>query len=171
MDTLALLDSGANCHLMVADLYRRLGLSGRPIRTEIQLANGKVEIHDTVTVECAVRGIGESDIFTLENIRVVPSLPDLKGSILIQEDIDWNSHLSGIDIPETQVRDVQLIIGIDSPGLHIFSEIRQDGACSIWADKTPLGWALHGRDGGHSDSFSCSVNLLLESQAALLTNS
>ena len=64
VDTLALLDSGADCHLMVADLYRVLGLSGRPIRTEIQLANGRVEVHDTVSVECAVRGIEESGIFT-----------------------------------------------------------------------------------------------------------
>ena len=51
------------------------------------------------------------------------------------------------------------------------SKIRQDGACSLWAGKTPSGWVLHGRDGGHSDTVSCSVNLLLESQVTSLTNS
>ena len=51
------------------------------------------------------------------------------------------------------------------------SEIRQDGSCSLWADKTSSGWVLHGRDGGHSDTVSCSVNLLLEPQATSLTNS
>ena len=55
--------------------------------------------------------------------------------------------------------------------MHIFSEISQDGACGLCAGKTPLGWVLHGRDGGFSNSVSCSVNLQLESQTALLTNS
>ena len=105
VDTLALLDSGADCHLTVADLYSLHGT--RSVRQaysdRIQLANGKVEIYDTVSVECAVRGIEKNGIFTPENILVVPNLSDLKGSIPTQEDIDQNPHFSGIDIPETQV--------------------------------------------------------------------
>ena len=164
IDTLALLDSGADCHLMVAALSTELGLAGRPIRSEIQLASGRVEVHDTVTVECAVRGVQEEEVFTLENVRVVQALPDLGNSIPSQSDVDRNPHLAGIEIPETEAKDVQLIIGMESPGLHIFSEIRQNGTCSLWAGRTPLGWVLHGRD-AQSDDTRCHVNLLLETQA------
>ena len=40
-DTLALLDSGADCHLISEGLYTKRGLAGRPIHSEMQLANGR----------------------------------------------------------------------------------------------------------------------------------
>ena len=40
-DTLALLDSGADCHLISEGLYTKRGLVGRPIHSEMQLANGR----------------------------------------------------------------------------------------------------------------------------------
>ena len=106
LDTLALLDSGADCHLMVSELSTELGLAGRPIRSEIQLASGRVEVLDTVSMECSVRGVQEEETFTLENVRVVHALPDLGNSIPSQSDVDRNPHLAGIKIPETEAKDV-----------------------------------------------------------------
>ena len=127
-DTLALLDSGADCHLMCKGLSSELGLTGKPLQTKIQLADGRVEDLNTLSAECSVRGIFEKKVFTLEDVRVVSRLPDLSSSIPSQRDIDQNPHLDGIKIPTIQgARNVELIIGIDSPLLHVFSEIRQDG--------------------------------------------
>ena len=46
-DTLALLDSGEDCHLISRDLYDELGLDGRRASSEMQLANGRVEKFNT----------------------------------------------------------------------------------------------------------------------------
>ena len=59
-----------------------------------------------------------------------------------------------------------LIIGIDSPALHMFLEIRQDGNSKLWVGKSPLGWVLYGRNGTSGNDSRCSVNLLVDSQVA-----
>ena len=139
-DTLALLDSGADCHLISRDLYDELGLDGRRACFEMQLANGRVEKFNTYSVECAIQGTAEDKIFSLENVRVINQLPDLAGSIPRQADITKNSHRAGVEIPDLgRESRVQVILGMDSPALHVFSEIRQDGNCSLWVGKTPLG--------------------------------
>lgn len=165
-DTFALLDSGADCHLIAKDLYDALGLCGRPIVSELQLANGYIEKHETFSVECAVRGAAETEMFMLEGVRMVPQMPNLSGSIPSDMDVMENPHLAGLEFPDVEGRGrVQLIIGISSPGLHVFSEIRQAGDASLWAGKTPLGWVLHGPSAGVNDS-CCRVNLLVDRQAS-----
>ena len=62
-DTLALLDSGADCHLMAEDLYTSLGLSDTSTVSEIQLAIGVVEKYDSSLVECTIRGVSEEETF------------------------------------------------------------------------------------------------------------
>ena len=163
-DTLALLDSGADCHLISEGLYTKLGLVGRPIHSEMQLANGGIESLETFSTDCTVRGVLEDNEFVLQNVRIVPRLPDLSSSRPSLEDVDGCPYLAGIEIPKVEADCVQLIIGIDSPALHTFSEIRQDGNSKLWASKSPLGWVLHGRDGTNGRDSRCSVNLLVDSQ-------
>ena len=142
-----LLDSGADCHLIDKGLYSDLDLSGRPMRLELQMANGELEKLDNFSVEFGVRGLNERKVFTLENARVVPRLPDFSGNIPSAQDIARNSHLAGIEmLMVSGVAKVQVIVGIDCPSLHVFSEIRQDGESRLWTGKSPLGWVLHGRD-------------------------
>ena len=83
-----------------------------------------------------------------------------------------NPQLTGLEIPSVaNYKTVQLIIGINSPALHVFSEIRQDGDSSLWAGKTPLGWVLHDRNlAGHNNS-CCRVNLLVDARAESAMNS
>ena len=69
-----------------------------------------------------MRGILEEKVLTLENVRVVPRLPDLSSSIPSQKNIDENPHLNGIKITTILgARNVERIIGIDSSSLHVFS--------------------------------------------------
>ena len=92
-------------------------------------------------------GTIENEIFSLENVRVINQLPGLSGSIPRQADITTNSHLAGVEIPNLERESrVQVILGMDSPALHVFSKIRQDGNCNLWAGKTPLEWVLDGHD-------------------------
>ena len=165
-DTLALLDSGADCHLISDGLYAELGLVGRHIHSEMQLVNGGIETLETFFTDCTVRGVLEDNTFALENVRIVPRLPDLGSSKPFPKDVDGCPYLAGIETPKVQADCVQLIIGMDSPVLHTFSEILQDGNSKLWAGKSPLGWVLHGRDGTNVRDSRCSVNLLVDSQVS-----
>ena len=171
-DTLALLDSGADRHLISRDSYDKLGLDGRLACSEMQLANGRVEKFNTYLVECAIRGTAEDVAFSFENVPVINQLPDLAGSIPRQADITKNSHLGGVKIPDLgRESKVHVILEMDSPALDVFSEIRQDGNCSLWAWKTPLGWVLHGRDLIGTEESCRKVNFLLNSKAGTALNS
>ena len=64
-----------------------------------------MEIHDTVAVECAERGVQESEVFTSKNVYVVPNLPDLSSSVPSQNDVDGNPHLAWIEIPDIRIID------------------------------------------------------------------
>ena len=104
---------------MAKDLYTNLGLSGTSTVSEIQLANGVVEKYDSSLVECAMRGVSEEETFRLKEVGVVPQMPDFSGSIS-QQDIMSNPHLTGLEIPSVaNNKTVQLIIGINSPALHV----------------------------------------------------
>ena len=89
-DTLCLLDSGSDCHLIDSKLSSDLDLPSRPMHMELQMANGSVEELDTCSVEFGIRGVNESEMFTLENVHVVPQLPNLSGSVPLAEDITCN---------------------------------------------------------------------------------
>ena len=82
-DTLAHLDSGADCYLISRDLYNELGLNDRHACSEMQL-------------ECTIQNMAEDKTFSLENVRAINQLPNLAKSS--QADITKNSHLAGMEI-------------------------------------------------------------------------
>ena len=143
----ALLDSGADTHLLSRRVYTELGLQGKPVRSRLQLADGSVKVSDTFDTSLKVRGVDEEVSFSLDNVRVVNALPRLTGSIPSQEDLMQNEHLADINIPIIiQSNCVDLLLGMSSPALHIFSEIREGSNSYLWAGKSPLGWVLFGSE-------------------------
>ena len=76
-----------------------------------------------------------------------------------------------MEIPDLERKSrVQVILGMYSPALYVFSEIHQDGNCSFWSGKTPLGWVLHGRNLTGTEESCCKVNRLLNSEASTALN-
>ena len=141
----ALLGSGADTHLLTQQVYSELQLKGRAVVSTLQLADGKVKTLDSYETECEIRGMNATDCFELNEVRVVDRLPDLKGSIPAQEDLEGNDHLSGIDIPVIENDEIDLLIGTGAPALHAFSEVRRGGDTGLWVRNTPLGWVLFGQ--------------------------
>ena len=130
------------------------------------MANGSVEELDTCSVEFGMLGVNEPEVFTLENVHLVPRLPTLSGIVPLAEGITRNPHLAGVEIPVISgVSRVQVIIGINTPGLHVFSEIRQDGKHKLWAWKCPLVWVLHGCDSTVSYNSKRYDNFLVDARA------
>ena len=144
--TWALLDSGADTHLLSRRLFTELDLFGTPIRTKLQLANGDTKVFNTHETSCIIEDPDGAHSFHLDVVQVVDRLPNLKGSIPSSTDLLCHDHLSDIQFPDIGDGDVELIIGTGSPELHVFSEIRQGDGAKPWAGKFPLGWVLFGRD-------------------------
>ena len=122
----ALLDSGADTHLLSRRLFSELDLSGTLIRTKLQLANGDTKAFNTHEISCIVEDTDGTHSFHLDVVRVVDRLPNLKGSIPSSTDLLCHDHLSDIQLPDIGGGDVELIIGTGTPELHVFSEVRQE---------------------------------------------
>ena len=142
----ALLDSGTDTHLLSRRVYTELGLPGKPVRSRLQLADGSVKVSDTFDTSLKVCGVNEEVSFLLDNVRVVNALPLLTGSIPSQDDLMRNEHLADINIPIIRSNSVDLLLGMSSPALHVFSEVRESSNSYLWAGKSPLGWVLFGSE-------------------------
>ena len=159
--TWALLDTGSNTHLLTKDLCESLRLSGRSLRSKLQLADGEVKPFHTQETICVVEDMDGVGSFLLEGMRVVDRLPDLSDSIPSAADLTSHEHLSGIKIPIIGEDKVELLIGTGAPELHVFSEIRKGDSTKPWAGKTPLGWVLFGCDQDRPDETQINhVNLI-----------
>ena len=123
----ALLDSGADTHLMTRRLYSELNLAGKSLKSKLQLADGTIKTLDTFETKLSVRGVREESTFVLEAIRVIERLPDLFGHASAKTDLGDYQHLADVEITEIDWDGIDLLISIDSPNLHVFSEVRQGG--------------------------------------------
>ena len=72
--------------------------------------------------------------------------------------MERNRHLQDIMIPIIDAEQIDLIIGMDAPGLHVFSEVGKGGDSSLWAGRSPLGWVFFGRDYGHVNTTTAVVS-------------
>ena len=85
-------------------------------------------------------------------------MPDLSQSTPSPINVERNRHLQDIMIPIINAEQIDLLIGMDAPGLHIFSEVRNGGDTSLWAGRSPLGWVFFGRNYGHVNTSTAVVS-------------
>ena len=77
--TWALLDSGADAHLLTKKLHLKLGLEGRPILSSLQLADGVFRTLKTFEADCIVQDVECKHSFPLDDVCVTEHLPDING--------------------------------------------------------------------------------------------
>ena len=123
--TWALLDSKADTHLLSRRLFTELGFRGTPIRTKLQLANGDTKVFNTHETSCIIEDLDGAYSFHLDVVRVVDRLSNLKGSIPSPTDLLPHDYLSDIQFPDLGESNVELIVGMSTPELHVFSDICQ----------------------------------------------
>ena len=155
---LALLDSGADTHLLTKEVFVDLDLNVKPIESNLQLADGAVKKLSSFETTCSVRGVNKESSFILDEIRIVETMPDLSQRIPSPIDVEQNRHLQDIMIPIIDAEQIDLIIGMGAPGLHVFSEVRKGGDSSLWAGRSPLGWVFFGRDYCHVNTSTAVVS-------------
>ena len=88
------------CYLLSRRLYTELDLSGAPIRTKLQLANGETKAFNTHETSCIIEDTDGTHSFRLDAVRVVDRLPNLKSSIPSSTDLSRHDHLCDIQISD-----------------------------------------------------------------------
>ena len=173
--TLCLLDVGADTHVMTRSLAESIGLGGKPIVSVTQFADGSTSGWKvTQRVACQVRGVKEAESYGLEDVLIVENIADLKSRSPQPSDLRSSEHLRGVEIPEIETSEVELIVGGVDPQFHIQYEVREGSFFSLWAVKTLLGWTLLGQSRATADAQlsrddQCHLHLLVanELQSAL----
>ncbi|CAG2219961.1 unnamed protein product [Mytilus edulis] len=118
--TYALLDDGADKTLCDERLLQKLNIASKPVTFEM------------------------STVSSSENVWSVKKLPISTRSAAENVDIRKLPYLADIQIPSSDLTEVMLLIGTDSPNAHIPLEVRSGNENQPYAIRSRLGWAIRG---------------------------
>ena len=160
VETYALLDSGSEVTLCKEQLFLELGSWGLKRYYELQGVTGtrKVEGH---VIDIVVMSIDNKVSEELTNVRTVEQIPVSSTCIPRKDDISNWPHLRDVELLESSVSDVGLIIGLkEKPTLFIPLECRSGGDSKPVAARYSLGWTVVGPLSGTRVDECCSVNFV-----------
>ncbi|CAG2242208.1 unnamed protein product [Mytilus edulis] len=142
--TFALLDDGADKTLCDERLLQKLNIVSKPVTFEMSTVNSSgCTIHGQ-EVDLQVKAIDGNDNVSLKKVWSVKKLPISARSAAENVDIRKLPYLADIQIPSTDLTEVMLLIGTDSPNAHIPLEVRSGNENQPYAIRSRLGWAIRG---------------------------
>ena len=144
VDTYALLDPGTDSTYCTEDLSKRLGAIGETQRLELNTLTQAGMEFDAQLVTLVVSNLADTERCLIPEVTVYPDLHISIDSKAERVELQRWPHLMDLNIPETEVREVHLLIGLDCPDLLRSSEERYGGRGEPFARRTPLGWAING---------------------------
>jgi len=159
IETYALLDAGSDVSLCCNSLFHKLGISGTPTNFSLTTVNGQVSKRNGHEVKLTIKGIHSDEVIDLDKVWTVDKLSISTQNIPTKEDIVHWPHLSGIDIPSIDAKEVTLLVGSDVPEAHWVLDQRRGKRGQPYAVRTPLGWTLMGPI-GTKDGNEASVHFL-----------
>ena len=173
--TYALLDDGADTSLCDERLLQKLDVASKPVSFQISTVNssgGTIQGHE-IDLNIKTINCSNNQSVKLDRVWSVKQLPiSTRSAAVINADIRDMPHLSDLEIPEIDVKDVMLLIGTVSPGAHIPLDVRSGDSCQPYAIRTLLGWVIRGpirsslecKNQGAHINFSESKDVLLQQQ-------
>ena len=131
-------------------------------RASITVATGASERRVCLGVlPVKVRAKGGGRVVELTNVRTVEQIPVSSTCIPRKDDISNWPHLRDVELLESSVSDVGLIIGLqEKPTLFIPLEGRSGGDSEPVAVRYSLGWTVMGPLSGTRVDEHCSVNFV-----------
>ncbi|XP_071129507.1 uncharacterized protein [Mytilus edulis] len=108
-------------------------------------------------VDLQVKAIDGNDNVSLKKVWSVKKLPISARSAAENVDIRKLPYLADIQIPSTDLTEVMLLIGTDSPNAHIPLEVRSGNENQPYAIRSRLGWAIRGARGPIEDTHASNV--------------
>ena len=139
-----LLDDGSTRSYLNADIAAQLGLSGTPQQVTVGVLNGQKETFVTTPVTMKLMSLDRREVVDLKVYTVDQVTGSMKATDWSKESCKW-PHLKDIDFPSLgKRRQVDLLIGLDQPGLHFALRDVRGGPGEPVARLTPLGWTCVG---------------------------
>ncbi|CAC5361143.1 unnamed protein product [Mytilus coruscus] len=137
--TFALLDDGADKTLCNERLRQKLNIASKPVTFEMSTVSSSGS-----TIHGQEKAIDGNDNVSLEKVWSVKKLPISARSATENVDIRKLPYSADIQIPSTDLTEVMLLIGTDSPNAHIPLEVRSGNENQPYAIRSRLGWAIRG---------------------------
>ena len=140
----ALLDPGATCTLISADLARELNLRGKKVPCTLETVNG-VKTSPSMLVSFKVGATDGSYVHDIKHACIVPGIPARAPAAMLN--LSEHAHLA--DLPLGRVRPgsgADIIVGQDNADLLMPLDVRRSTtqAGLPYAVLTRLGWVLNG---------------------------
>ncbi|CAG2227654.1 unnamed protein product [Mytilus edulis] len=142
--TFALLDDGADKTLCDERLLQKLNIASKPVTFEMSTVSSSGSTIHGQEVDLQVKAIDGNGNVSLKKVWSVKKLPISARSAAENVDIRKLSYLADIQIPSTDLTEVMLLIGTDSPNAHIPLEVRSGNENQPYAIRSRLGWAIRG---------------------------
>ena len=144
IDTFAFLDGGAASCLASKRLIDRLGVVGETVNQTMRTENGDFQCHEKVAL--SIQSTNGSESTLVDTVYVTGHLSVTTKHMMPHRWISRWDHLRDIDLPPAPkgVRDVELIIGLNTPLCRLVLDQRHGGVNEPSAYLTPLGWVVFG---------------------------
>ncbi|XP_071491771.1 uncharacterized protein [Diadema antillarum] len=156
--TWALLDEGSDVTLCSKGLADELGLAGKEVDFQLTTVNQQASSKKGMEVSLSVNGVDEDDVINLPHVWTVDCLPISTSSFPCSQDVKQWPHLEDLHLPSIERKQVQILIGADTPEAFWVLEQRRGERKEPYAVRTPLGWTLFGPTSSQQRSQHVSVN-------------
>lgn len=148
-DTYGFLDTGSDTTLIRSDVVKKLGIVGPAKRINVVSYDGATSNVSASVVKFSISsrdGTSKFEVkhaYAVDNLKVTPNLP------IDPLQLESWTHLRGIEVPNVQLEEVTVLIGIDVAEAHdhVASIKPPAGTTGPIAFKTPFGWCLGGPTG------------------------
>ncbi|XP_072168946.1 uncharacterized protein [Diadema setosum] len=158
--TWALLDEGSDVSLCDEKLVRQLGIQGVERNFQLSTVGNTGASKKGLEVKLTVKNIEDGEGIRLPKVWTVRNLNISSSCIPTPEDLKGWRHLEGLELPNITGKEVQLLIGGDTPEAFWMLEQRRGNRKEPYAVKTILGWTVLGPTKSSTDQTSYQANFI-----------
>ena len=137
--TWAYMDNGSEVSLRTTVFAKRLGASLCSTSVQMHTSNAVTPVYEKVNT-FHIQGIGESQVFMVNNILVQDKLVDVASSIPTDDMVSVFSHLHDLTFPQLETTSVELLLGQNVQNAFRVSEMRCGCDDEPFGLHTALGW-------------------------------
>ncbi|KAK2565608.1 hypothetical protein P5673_010736 [Acropora cervicornis] len=160
LETYTLLDNGSDVSLCDAELVKELYLQGERRDFLLTTQEKKDSAKSGLELKLTISSLDGTSALEIQRVWTVDRLKVLSRRILRAEDVQGWSHLSGIELPEIQNKDVTVLIGCNVPEAFWVMQERRGKRGEPIAVRSLLGWTLMGPTENHQEDSSFSMNFV-----------
>ena len=160
LETYALLDNGSDISLCDSELVKELGLQGERRDFFLTTQEKRDSTKSGLELKLTISSLDGASTLEIPRVWSVDCLNISSRSIPVPEDVKEWPHLSDIELPEIQGKDVRLLIGCNAPEAFWVLEERRGARGEPIAVRSILGWTLMGPVERISGDSSFNVNFV-----------